>query len=136
MKNKFTRKVLRSKKGFTLAELLIVIGIIAVLAAIAIPVFTGSMKKAEEAVEVANARAVYGEGMVAYITEEETTTTKTIDGKTYTFTYTKGTEGADDSWTITIVSDDDSPHVYNNSISSTSDFSKVKINGKDNDYDD
>lgn len=130
MKNKFTRKVLRSKKGFTLAELLIVIGIIAVLAAIAIPVFTGSMKKAEEAVEVANARAVYGEGMVAYITEEETTTTKTIDGKTYTFTYTEGT----DDWEISIAqASGSSAHVYNDSIS---DFSTVTIDGKDDDYDD
>ncbi|NMA37159.1 MAG: prepilin-type N-terminal cleavage/methylation domain-containing protein [Papillibacter sp.] len=127
MKNKFTRKVLRSKKGFTLAELLSVIGIIAVLAAIAIPVFTGSMKKAEEAVEVANARAVYGEGMVAYITEEKIKTEKTIDGKTYTFTY----EGAD-PWEITIKkADGSSAQVYNDSIS---DFSKVKINGIANDY--
>ena len=42
-----------NKKGFTLAELLIVVAIIAVLAAIAIPVFSTQMEKAREAVDLA-----------------------------------------------------------------------------------
>lgn len=37
-------------QGFTLAELLIVVAIVAVLVAIAVPVFTGSLSSAEEAV--------------------------------------------------------------------------------------
>lgn len=47
----------RNKKGFTLAELLIVVAIIGVLVAIAIPVFTSSLSKAEEAVSDANFRS-------------------------------------------------------------------------------
>ena len=51
----------KDKKGFTLAELLIVVAIIAVLVAIAIPVFTGQLEKAREAADLANIRAAYAE---------------------------------------------------------------------------
>ena len=50
-----------NKKGFTLAELLIVVAIIAVLVAIAIPVFTAQLEKSREAVDAANIRAAYAE---------------------------------------------------------------------------
>ena len=45
---------MRKRKGFTLAELLIVVAIIGVLVAIAIPVFTSSLEKAREATCLAN----------------------------------------------------------------------------------
>lgn len=50
-----------NKKGFTLAELLIVVAIIAVLVAIAIPVFTNSLNRAKFMTDVANVRAAYAE---------------------------------------------------------------------------
>ena len=50
-----------NKKGFTLAELLIVVAIIAVLVAIAIPVFSSQLEKSREAVDAANIRAAYAE---------------------------------------------------------------------------
>ena len=48
-----------NKKGFTLAELLIVVAIIAVLVAISIPIFSAQLEKAREATDAANIRAVY-----------------------------------------------------------------------------
>lgn len=51
----------RSKKGFTLAELLIVIAIIAVLVAIMFPVFGAQLDKARAAAELSNVRAKYAE---------------------------------------------------------------------------
>lgn len=56
-----------NKKGFTLAELLIVVAILAVLVAIAIPVFNSSLTKAKDAVRDANLRAAKAEATVAYL---------------------------------------------------------------------
>ena len=54
-------KKLTNKKGFTLMEMLIVVAIIAVLVAIAIPPFSGAMAKANQATDAANIRAAYAE---------------------------------------------------------------------------
>ena len=64
-------KKLNNKKGFTLMEMLIVVAIIAVLVAIAIPVFNGALTKSKEAADVANVRAQYAEWQVAIITGEK-----------------------------------------------------------------
>ena len=62
MINLMTKKL--NKKGFTLAELLVVVAIIAVLVAIAIPVFGAATKKAEFTADLANVRASYAEAVV------------------------------------------------------------------------
>lgn len=49
----------REKNGFTLAELLIVVAIIAVLVAISIPIFTSQLEKAREAVDLDTVRSAY-----------------------------------------------------------------------------
>ena len=58
----------KNKKGFTLAELLIVVAIIAVLVAISIPIFTSQLEKSRDAVSISNIRAAYAEVQTAYLT--------------------------------------------------------------------
>lgn len=60
-----------NKKGFTLAELLVVVAIIGVLVAISIPIFTSQLEKAREATDAANIRAAYAELSSAAITGEK-----------------------------------------------------------------
>ena len=60
-------KKLHSKKGFTLMEMLIVVAIIAILVAIAIPTFSSSLTKAKQAADNANVRAAYSEAMTEYM---------------------------------------------------------------------
>jgi len=58
----------KNNKGFTLAELLIVVAIIAVLTAIAIPVFTSQLEKSREATDLSNIRSAYAEVVTAMLT--------------------------------------------------------------------
>ncbi len=66
-------KRLKSSKGFTLMEMLIVVAIIAVLVAIAIPTFTTSLNKARLATDQANIRSGYAAAMARVLTEQITT---------------------------------------------------------------
>lgn len=62
----------KNNKGFTLAELLIVVAIIAVLVAIAIPIFSAQLEKAREATDAANIRSAYAEAMVEALSGDGT----------------------------------------------------------------
>lgn len=64
------KKLRRNKKGFTLAELLIVVAIIGVLVAISIPIFTSQLEKAREATDLANVRAAYAEVTAEYLEDD------------------------------------------------------------------
>ena len=55
------------KKGFTLAELLVVVAIIGILVAVSIPIFTQQLHKAEVATDWANLRAYYAELQADYV---------------------------------------------------------------------
>ena len=61
-------KKLKNSTGFTLMEMLIVVAIIAVLVAIAIPTFTNQLEKAREATDLANLRGAYAQVMAAALT--------------------------------------------------------------------
>lgn len=69
-----------NKKGFTLAELLIVVAIIAVLVAISIPIFTSQLEKSREAVDMANIRSAYAEVSADVLTDPKSPTTETTNG--------------------------------------------------------
>jgi len=77
------REELRAEGGFTLMELLIVVAIIAILVAIAIPLFTSSLNRSRAATDEANIRAGYASAMA----ESMTDTSKT------SFTYTLQADG-------------------------------------------
>ncbi|MGI5989919.1 MAG: type IV pilin protein [Lachnospiraceae bacterium] len=73
----------KMNKGFTLAELLIVAAIIAVLVAISIPIFTSQLKKARLAAKKANARAALSAAMAEFIDAPEADKEDTPAGSLY-----------------------------------------------------
>ena len=106
MKNK------KNKKGFTLAELLIVVAIIAVLVAIAIPIFSSQLEKSRDATDQANVRSAYAELSAALLTNDKTTGQATLtdlglasppwsgslSGNSGTITYTFEGKGTNTNW--------------------------------------
>lgn len=63
------KKVRENKKGFTLAELLVVVAIVGILVAISIPVFTAQLSKARKATNQANMRAAKAAAVAQYLTD-------------------------------------------------------------------
>ncbi len=72
------KKVRGNKKGFTLAELLVVVAIVGVLVAISIPIFTSQLEKAREATDVANMRAAKAEAVADYLSADLDTSIWTV----------------------------------------------------------
>jgi len=66
-------KKLLNKKGFTLMEMMIVIAIIVILVAIAVPSFSSSLDKANKGTDAANLRAAKAAGLVKAVDEEDGT---------------------------------------------------------------
>ena len=79
----------RNEKGFTLAELLIVVAIIAVLVAIAIPIFTSQLEKSRQATDLANLRSAYAEASVAALDSGSNTGSATSVKMVHTGTFDK-----------------------------------------------
>lgn len=78
------------KKGFTLAELLIVVAIIGVLVAVSVPVFTAQRSKAVDAVNKANIRAAKAMALAAFY-DDKTGYVASINGTQMAyFKYTNG----------------------------------------------
>ncbi|WP_418452653.1 type IV pilin protein [Candidatus Ventrimonas sp.] len=89
MKSLF-KKIRGNKKGFTLAELLVVVAIVGILVAISIPVFTAQLGKARKATNEANLRAAKAAAVAYYLTDDNNGVTAKEGGK-YTYNIQDGT---------------------------------------------
>ena len=95
-----------NKRGFTLAELLIVVAIIGVLTAIAIPVFTTQLEKSREATDLSNIRAAYAEIAAEALTDPDVAKEITVALKQTqsnwqtTGANVAGIEIASDTWSV------------------------------------
>jgi prepilin-type N-terminal cleavage/methylation domain-containing protein len=69
LKNFLNRRL--GRKGFTLAELLVVVAIIAILVAVSIPIFTSKLEASREATDIANMRAAKAAAVVQYLEKGE-----------------------------------------------------------------
>ena len=83
---------INKRKGFTLAELLIVVAIIGVLTAVAIPVFSSQLEKSREATDIANLRSAKAAAVAKYLADDLT------EG-TYYFDAQKGVLVSEDNFT-------------------------------------
>lgn len=78
------------KKGFTLAELLIVVAIIGVLVAVSVPIFTAQRNKAVDAVNKANIRAAKSKALAAFYDDETEYVPNRYGTQMAYFKYTNG----------------------------------------------
>lgn len=60
-----------NNKGFTLAELLIVVAVIAVLVAVAIPTFGSQLEKSRQAVDLSNLRGAYAAAKLMILNQDD-----------------------------------------------------------------
>jgi type IV pilus assembly protein PilA len=118
LKETFMKKMLKNKKGFTLIELMIVVAIIGILAAIAIPNFMTYQCKAKQA----EAKSVLGSIRAlqeAYLVEFDTYADSTaklgsIEAKgdpryAYTITAAAEAEGDEETFTATATGQEKTP---------------------------
>jgi len=71
---------MKNNKGFTLMELMIVVAIIGVLIAIAIPSFGNKLENSREVADVANLRAAYSQAMTEHLLGETVGDSVTVSG--------------------------------------------------------
>ena len=118
------KRIRAEREGFTLAELLIVVAIIAVLVAIAIPVFSSQLEKSRESADAANLRAAYAEVVSAALTGD-TGTEDQISKKMVT---DDGVEVANGIYSKTVTATQTQAGWQNKSIENIGGVAIAKIN--------
>jgi type II secretion system protein G len=89
--DRFYKMMKRNNKGFTLVELMVVLLIIGILVAIAIPIYNSTQKKAKETACEANIRTIEGAAAQYHAEIGEWPTSvndlvsKTVDDKSYSY---------------------------------------------------
>lgn len=96
-------KFMKSKKGFTLVELMIVVVIMAILVAVAVPIFSAVTKNARTKTCLANQREIQAQlnnaemsDLITLAVDDTFTLTTTDKGDNGKWAVTKGTVSADD----------------------------------------
>jgi len=79
-----------NKKGFTLMEMLIVVAIIAILIAIAIPTFSNQLLKSKQAADNATVRSAYAEAMATYLVSNTAVSKQAFEITSKGSAYVKG----------------------------------------------
>ena len=88
-----------NKKGFTIVELVIVIAVIAILAGVLIPTFSGIIDKANESAAVQRASAAYKEAVALALANGNITANETQPSDGFIFTF--ATAGSTDATATT-----------------------------------
>lgn len=139
MKNLMKTKV--NKKGFTLAELLIVVAIIAVLVAISIPIFTSQLEKSRDATDEANVRSAIAEVTAAVLSDDKDDSGNgDVEYKGGTYTMTVKAKGQKEGWSgaasttesIKIGGIEVKPSTKGWTVSGTSEGDKIKVDPNNN----
>ena len=89
------KKLNKNKKGFTIVELVIVIAVISILAAVLIPTFSGVIAKANQSACLQEAVSLYHEALTLDLADgtqdakDGNTTISAVEGKSVTYTITE-----------------------------------------------
>lgn len=110
-------KKVNNKKGFTIVELVIVIAVIAILAAVLIPTFSGVVEKANKTAALEKAK----NALTAVLTENNGSIGDAhfavVDGdKTYWFAYADGSVKEEDPYDVKTVTDDSTVYISDKDV--------------------